>query len=113
MDTDAPAMSHSVLSVISSRLGDSEKALALFERAHRPNQKPPFGVLTETPYSQNPYFVTAAGGMLQAVLAGFAGLDITPQGIEQQMPCLPESWISLTITGVGVERRTFTVTKES
>jgi trehalose/maltose hydrolase-like predicted phosphorylase len=110
MDDDAPAMSHSVLSVISSRLGDADKAHALFERSYKPNQKPPFGVLTETPFSDNPYFATSAGGMLQAVLAGFAGLEITPHGIAQSSPCLPRQWRSLTVTGVGVDQETFTVT---
>ncbi|MBN1584206.1 MAG: glycoside hydrolase family 65 protein [Anaerolineae bacterium] len=113
MDVDAPAMSHSVLSIISSRLGDAEKAYALFERAYRPNQKPPFGALTETPYSHNPYFATAAGGMLQAVLAGFAGLEIAPQGIVQTAPCLPKAWTSLTVTGVGLDKKTFTLKGKS
>lgn len=111
MDTDAPAMSHSVLAVISARLGEAARAHELFKHAYQPNQKPPFGVLSETPFSGNPYFATAAGGMLQAVLAGFAGLDITPEGIVQNKPCLPPEWTSLTVTGVGIKRESFTSTK--
>ncbi len=107
MDTDAPAMSHSVLAVISARLGEAARAHELFKRAYQPNQKPPFGVLSETPFSGNPYFATAAGGMLQAVLAGFAGLDITPQGVVQSKPCLPPGWTSLRVTGVGINKETF------
>jgi trehalose/maltose hydrolase-like predicted phosphorylase len=109
LDEDAPAMSHSVLAVICARLGDRERAYELFKRAYQPNQKPPFGVLSETPYSDNPYFATAAGGMLQVVLAGFGGLTFTENGIEQKSPCLPKRWRSLTITGVGVKKETFTV----
>jgi len=109
LDEDAPAMSHSVLAVIFARLGDRDRAYELFKRSYQPNQKPPFGVLTETPYSSNPYFATAAGGMLQVVLSGFAGLTFTENGIEQKRSCLPKSWQSLTITGVGRDKRSFTV----
>lgn len=106
MDYHAPAMSHSVLATILARLGDRDRAAELFDRAYQPNQKPPFGVLTETPLSDNPYFATAAGGLLQAVLFGFAGLRLTDQGLVAGTPCLPSNWKSLTITGVGVERKT-------
>lgn len=109
LDEDAPAMSHSVLAVICAHLGDCERAYELFKRAYQPNQKPPFGVLSETPYSDNPYFATAAGGMLQVVLFGFGGLTFSEKGIAQKSPCLPESWRSLTITGVGMKKETFTV----
>lgn len=104
-DENAPAMSHSVLAVITARLGEAERAYELFKRAHQPNSKPPFGVLSETPYSNNPYFATAAGGMLQAVLFGFAGLAITEHGVQQQRPCLPPSWKSLTIKTVAPPAR--------
>jgi trehalose/maltose hydrolase-like predicted phosphorylase len=113
LDVDAPAMSHSVLTIIAVRLGEGERAYQLFKRAHQPNQKPPFGVLSETPYSNNPYFATAAGGLLQAVLAGFGGLTLTSNGIEQQSPYLPQDWASLTITGVGPDRKTFRVGRGS
>lgn len=104
-------MSHSVLAVICARQGDHERAYELFKRAYQPNQKPPFGVLSETPYSDNPYFATAAGGMLQVVLAGFGGLTFTENGIEQKSPCLPKRWRSLTITGIGVKKETFRAMK--
>lgn len=113
LDDDAPAMSHSVLAIIAVSLGEGERAYALFKRAYQPNQKPPFGVLSETPYSSNPYFATAAGGLLQAVLAGFGGLTLTTTGIEQKTPYLPQGWTSLTITGVGKDKKTFTVERNS
>jgi hypothetical protein len=40
---------------------------------------------------------------------GFGGLEITDKGIIQQKGILPKGWKSLTITGVGPERKTFTV----
>jgi hypothetical protein len=42
---------------------------------------------------------------------GFGGLEITPQGITQVKSTLPKQWKSLTITGVGVEKKIFSVKK--
>jgi hypothetical protein len=39
---------------------------------------------------------------------GFGGLDITPQGIVQVKSTLPSKWKSITITGVGVDKKTYT-----
>lgn len=97
---DGPAMSHSVLSVLYSRLNNSKQAYNLFKRGYVLNEVPPFGVLAETAGGTNPYFATGAGGMLQAVLAGFGGLDITDQGIKKIPTPLPDKWKSLNITGV-------------
>jgi trehalose/maltose hydrolase-like predicted phosphorylase len=110
-DEDAPAMTHSILATIAARLGDAEQASTYFEQSYQPNRKPPFGVLTETPFSDNPYFATAAGGMLQAVLFGFGGLRFTEEGLVQRAPCLPPTWTALTLKGVGPERKTYTVTR--
>jgi len=99
MDPRGPAMGPSVLSVLHSRLGDAEKAYRLFVKGYQPNRVPPFGVLAETAGGTNPYFATGAGGMLQAVLAGFGGLDITDDGITRLKTSLPKAWKSLTITG--------------
>ncbi len=86
-----------------------DKALTVFTNGYRPNLRPPFGVLAETASGNNPYFATGAGGMLQALLNGFAGLEITPNGIIQ-LPCrLPAAWKSLKITGIGPERQTYIV----
>lgn len=106
---NGPAMSYSVLSTLWSRLDNNKKAYQLFEKGFVPNKKPPFGVLAESAGGTNPYFATGAGGMLQAVLAGFGGLEITDQGIIQKKGILPPAWKSLTITGVGVDNKTFTV----
>jgi trehalose/maltose hydrolase-like predicted phosphorylase len=103
MAEEGPAMGHSVMSVIYSRLGDSASAFRLFQQAYLPNSRPPFGVLSESATSNNPYFATGAGGMLQAVLFGFAGLEVTDHGLVKQKPCLPKHWKSLTITGLGLK----------
>ncbi len=102
-----PAMGNAVLSILYSRLGEKEKATALFDRAYQPNEVPPFAVLSECKGCSNPYFATGAGGLLQAVLNGFGGLEITDQGITQLKTSIPSGWKSLTIKGVGPEKKTY------
>ncbi|WP_321281453.1 glycosyl hydrolase family 95 catalytic domain-containing protein [Marinifilum fragile] len=109
MAPEGPAMSHSILSVLYSRMGEAEKAYELFKRAYVPNKRKPFGALSESAYSNNPYFATGAGGMLQAVIFGFGGLHLTDKGIEQKNPCLPKQWKRLTIKGVGPDFKIFEV----
>lgn len=111
MDPHGPAMGSSILSILSSQMGDSENAFRLWQRSYIPHKCPPFGVLSEGAGGSNPYFSTGAGGMLQAVLCGFGGLRITEKGIVQKYPCLPKEWKKLTITGVGPQKKTFTVEK--
>jgi len=108
---EGPAMSKSVLALIYARLGEPEVAYRLFRESYRPNKRPPFGALAETAQSNNSYFVTGAGGLLQTVIFGFGGLHLTDDGIIQLNPILPEEWESLTIKGVGNERKTFIVKK--
>lgn len=106
---EGPAMGQSVFAVIYARLGNAKEAYRLFKRSYEPNKRPPFGALAESATSNNPYFATGAGGMLQVVLFGFGGLDITKEGIVQKNPVLPDAWKSLTIKGVGPEGRIFKV----
>ncbi|KAK3605156.1 hypothetical protein CHS0354_000825 [Potamilus streckersoni] len=104
-----PAMGHSILSVIYSGMGEKEEAFRLFKKSYIPNSRPPFGVLSESPKSNNPYFATGAGGMLQAVLFGFGGLKITDAGIVQGTPCLPKSWKKLVLKGIGISNKTIVI----
>lgn len=109
MSPEGPAMGQSVLAALHGRLGDAEKAYLMFKKSYQANQVPPFGVLAETAGGTNPYFATGAGGMLQAILAGLGGLDITDQGIMQLKTKLPKAWKSLTLKGIGAEKKTFVV----
>ncbi|MBQ0115222.1 MAG: glycoside hydrolase family 65 protein [Bacteroidales bacterium] len=111
MDPKGPAMGNSIVSILAAQLGNRDEAFALWKKSYVPHKCPPFGVLSEEAGGNNPYFATGAGGMLQAVLCGFGGLRITEDGIVQQTPCLPSKWKSLTITGVGPDKKTFTVTR--
>jgi len=104
-----PAMTQAIFSLLYARLGDGEKALHFFKDGYLPNLNPPFRVIAETKGGTNPYFATGAGGLLQAVLMGFGGLEITSKGITQVKSKLPATWKSITITGVGMEKKTFVV----
>ena len=109
MAKDGPAMGNAILTVSAARAGDAERAYGLWKSSYKPNEVPPFGVLSEAAGGTNPYFATGAGGFLQATIMGFGGLDITPGGIVQLKTKLPKGWKSLTMTGIGVEKKTFTV----
>jgi trehalose/maltose hydrolase-like predicted phosphorylase len=106
MSPDGPAMGSAILAILYNRLGDSDKAAAIFSDSYKKNEVPPFGVIAETAGGTNPYFATGAGGMLQAVLSGFGGLRITNNGIETGKTAIPKSWKKLVLKGVGVRDET-------
>jgi len=106
---DGPAMASGVLSVLYARLGDREKAYAYFVKSYLPNSRPPFGVFSESANSNNPYFATGAGAMLQAVIYGFGGVEQTDNGLKYNKGLLPKQWKSLKIIGLGVENKTIVI----
>jgi len=106
-----PAMTQAIFTLLYARLGDGEKAYHWFQDAYVPNLNPPFRVIAETKGGTNPYFATGAGGVLQSVLMGFGGLEITDKGIIQIKSVLPKQWKSLTIKGIGPLSKTFAVSK--
>jgi trehalose/maltose hydrolase-like predicted phosphorylase len=106
-----PAMTQAIFSLLYARIGDPDKAWHWFKDSYLPNLNPPFRVIAETKGGTNPYFATGAGGIVQSLLMGFGGLDITPNGLIQIKSTLPSHWKSLTITGAGPEKKTFKVTR--
>jgi trehalose/maltose hydrolase-like predicted phosphorylase len=104
-----PAMTQAVFALLYSRLGNGDKAFHFFKDAYEPNLNPPFRVIAETKGGTNPYFATGAGGIIQSLLMGFGGLDITPTGIVQVKSKLPANWKSLKITGVGINKQSYTI----
>jgi len=103
-----PAMSFAILSLQWSRLGEGEKAYKLYEKALEGHLHGPFYAFSETAGQGDICFMTGCGGILQAVINGFCGLEITDNGIVQLHSALPRKWKSVTVTGVGPERKTFT-----
>lgn len=106
---DGPAMTQAVVALMYSRLGKGDKAYKMFKEGYAPNIRPPFGVIAEYAGGQNPYFATGAGGLIQATLMGFGGIDITDNGIQQVPSSLPTNWKKITITNIGLEKKTFEV----
>lgn len=110
-ERNTPAMTQAIFSLLYARLGNRDKAFHFFKDAYRPNLCPPFRVIAETKGGDNPYFVTGAGGVLQSVLMGFAGLEISQKGIVKRSSVLPDTWKLLEITGVGKDKQTITIRK--
>jgi protein-glucosylgalactosylhydroxylysine glucosidase len=108
---DGPAMAHGILSVLYARLGNKDKAYEHFVLAYLPNSRPPFGVFSESANSNNPYFATGAGAMLQAVIYGFGGVEQTDNGLKYNTGMLPKQWKSLKIIGLGIEDKTIEIVK--
>lgn len=105
---NGPAMSHSAMAVNYARLGDPSRAARLIDRAYRPNLRGPFHNLSESPGNNHTYFITAAGGLLQALVFGYAGLDIDTEGggIRQLPSSLPPDIRGITVkTPVATYRR--------
>ena len=104
-----PAMTQGIFALLYSRLGNGEKAYHYFKDAYVPNLNAPFNVIAETKGGTNPYFATGAGGIVQSLLMGFGGLDITENGIIQLKSALPKQWKSLTLKGIGTQHKTYIV----
>jgi protein-glucosylgalactosylhydroxylysine glucosidase len=104
-----PAMTQAVFALLYSRLGQGDTAFHFLKDAYIPNLNPPFRVIAETKGGTNPYFATGAGGILQAMIMGFGGLDISSTGIVQVPSSLPAGWKKLNITGVGPDKKNYSV----
>lgn len=106
---DGPAMGSGILSVLYARMGNAEKAYDYFVKSYLPNSRPPFGVFSESAKSNNPYFATGAGAMLQGIIYGFGGVEITDQGLKYNKGILPKKWKSLKIKGIGINEKTIEI----
>lgn len=104
-----PAMTKSIYATIYQRLGMTEQAHDFFQAGYQVLERPPFGALAECAKCDNPYIATGAGGLLQTMIYGFGGLEITDQGLVQRSSKLPAAWKSLTLIGVGPERMTIKI----
>ncbi|MES2463068.1 MAG: hypothetical protein V4671_20985 [Armatimonadota bacterium] len=112
---NGPAMTDAMHALIAARLGRAQEAEQAFRDSYRPFIRGPFLLFSEKRSLDRCVFTTGAGGVLQAVIYGFGGLDLSkPSGIIEGKPTLPLSWKKLTITGIkrGGKRYTLTVTPE-
>ncbi|MBI3909578.1 MAG: glycoside hydrolase family 65 protein [Armatimonadetes bacterium] len=97
---NGPAMTEAIHSVIAARLGREAEALRRFQESYRPFVRPPFYAFSEKRTRDNVCFLTGMAGCLQAVLYGFAGIELgdTPQPVAR--PHLPPGWTALRVRGV-------------
>ena len=85
-------MTHGIFALLYSRLGDAKNSYKWFKYSFTNNELPPFGVLAETQFGTNPYFLTGAGGIVQSVIFGYAGIDIRDQGVVKVQTVIPDEW---------------------
>ena len=109
IDPNGPAMSNAIIAVLHARLGDPETAFKVFKKSYTDKLRPPFGVLSENADNSRVSFATGLGGILQSVIFGFAGIEVTEHGIIQLPTRIPAHWKSLTVTGAGPEKKTYKV----
>jgi trehalose/maltose hydrolase-like predicted phosphorylase len=119
-----PAMSSSINAVIAARLGLSQESLDLYHDSYRPFMRGPWDAFSEKRTKSDVYFTTGMGGNLQAVLYGFAGLNVafgdhlgagTPidrvgDAALYANPHLPPGWSRMAIKGIRFRGDRFTVT---
>lgn len=98
-DQGTPAMTYSIFTILYSRLLDADNAYKYFKESHQSYLKKPFNVFAETKWGTNPYFLTGAGGVIQSMVFGFGGYDITDSGLKKIKTAIPKEWKSVTIKG--------------
>ena len=103
-----PAMSQAILALQWARLGEGAKAYEIYQKGLDGHLHGPFLAFSETAGHGDTCFMTGMGGFLQLFINGFCGLELTDNGIVQLPAALPPHWKSITVTGVGPERRTYT-----
>ena len=98
---NGPAMTDAIHSLIAARLGRQQEAEENFRAAYQPFVRGPFMLFSEKRSLDRCVFVTGLGGLLQAVVYGYVGLDLsTETPTATQKPVLPKSWKSITLNGV-------------
>jgi trehalose/maltose hydrolase-like predicted phosphorylase len=120
---NGPAMTDSVHSVIWSRLGERDKAYAAWKASWEPFTRHPLMLFSEKRVRSKTYFTTGAGGALQSVLYGFAGMRLDWQKEPGSAwstrlrgdnwlsvkPNLPPSWKSLKFRNFTVDGRRYSL----
>ena len=74
-DNGGPAMTWAMFAIGHWDVGDVDEAQSLFNRSYA-NVQEPYGVWTETPSGGTTNFITGAGGFLQGVINGLAGVRL-------------------------------------
>ena len=112
---NGPAMSDSVHATIWARLGEPDRAYTTWRKSWQDFTQHPLLMFSEKRTKDVTYFTTGAGGCLQTVLYGFAGLRIDDHKPTHNgaiplkngyylsiKPNLPKAWKSLKIRGLKI-----------
>lgn len=113
---NGPAMTDSVNATIYSRLQQPDLAYAEWKKSWKDFTKQPLLLFSEKRKRSLTYFTTGAGGCLQTVLYGFAGIRIDEKPVTGAnwtkelkngywlscKPNLPKAWKSMNIKGIVV-----------
>jgi trehalose/maltose hydrolase-like predicted phosphorylase len=111
---NGPAMSESIHAAVEARFGDREAAYARWKRSWEPYCDHPLMLFSEKPLRDVSYFVTGAGGCLQAFLYGILGFRVDDRAqigslwslplkngkVLSVRPNLPSAWKRVELKGV-------------
>ncbi len=98
-DSDATchvAMGDQINAVICARTGQADLSRTVWDRGWKPFWIRPWGMYAETVRGTPGCFVTGCGGLLQAVLMGFPGLQLDRAGFAHHPVALPRGWEAIT-----------------
>ncbi len=100
-DNNGPAMTWGMHAIGFKDLQDLPQAATYFNRSFQDNTHQPFNVWTETPSGNAGNFITGAGGFLQTLVQGYAGIRITDEALKVTYPVCPEGTTQLKVRGFG------------
>lgn len=100
-DSNGPAMTWGMHAIGFKDLQMLSEASTFFNRSFQDNTHAPFNVWTETPSGNAGNFITGAGGFLQTLVQGYAGLRITESALLVDSPTCPEGTNELKVRGMG------------
>ena len=98
---NGPAMTDAIHTLIAARLGRAKEAEENFNDSYKPFLRGPFMLFSEKRSMDRCVFVTGLGGLIQSVVYGYAGLELSgDKPIATQKPALPATWKKLTMKGI-------------
>ncbi|XP_077296184.1 protein-glucosylgalactosylhydroxylysine glucosidase-like [Arctopsyche grandis] len=108
---NGPAMTWSMHTVGHLQLGNNDQAASLFNRSYQPYVRQPFKIWTEArePEIGAVNFITGMGGFLQAIMFGYAGINIHLDKLEIVNPQLIPDTTRLKINGIKFHGSNFTL----
>lgn len=96
---NGPAMTDAIHALIAAKLGRKIEAESNFRDAYQPFVRGPFLLFSEKRSLDRCVFITGLGGIIQTVVYGYAGLDLSgPKPVATAHPVLPDSWRGLRLT---------------